>query len=71
MTTTNLRTYSNRFASMEEQPGGGWVVFNGITGEPVYLDPESEFPSARVFKTYGLARTVMCELTTRNMSIAR
>ena len=71
MTTTNLRTYSNRFASMEEQPGGGWVVFNGITGEPVYLDPEADFPEARVFKTYGLARTAMVELTQRNSSIAR
>ena len=66
-----LRTYSNRFASMEEQAGGGWVVFNEITGEPVYLDPEADFPEARVFKTYGLARTVMSELTVRNMAIAR
>lgn len=66
-----MKTYSNRFASMEKQPCGGWIVFNEISGLPIYIDEKSDFPQEKIYRSYAEAREVMLMLTERAKTISR
>ncbi len=71
--TQMTKTYRNRFASMERQPCGGWMVFSEVAGVPVtdgghLCDGERQ---PKVYATYAAAREVMVMLTERYKSIMR
>jgi len=53
------KKYSNRFASMEQQNDKSWVVFNEVTGLPVYENPNDVYPRVKYFKNYNEARAEM------------
>lgn len=65
-----LKTYSNRFATIEEQEDGSWVVINDISGVPLYVDPEADEPEIKTF-TYRDAYSALCVLGNRGRSIER
>jgi hypothetical protein len=72
-TTTATKIYRNRFASMERQPCGGWIVFSEVAGLPIcdggdLCDGERK---VKVYPTYAAAREVMVMLTERYKSISR
>lgn len=71
MTTT--KTYRNRFASMERQPCGGWIVRSEVAGLPIcdggHLCDGERRP--KIYATYPEAREVMLMLTERYKSIER
>lgn len=54
----NVKTYSNRFAEMEKQSDGTWIVFNLVTGLPIYVEDGSK---ERKYNYQG-ARAAMVEL---------
>ena len=66
-----MASYSNRFASMEQDPNGQWVVFSEVSGLPVYVDPDADYPEIKYFPNYPAARAAMVELTERYKSISR
>lgn len=67
-----MRTYSNRFASMEQQPCGGWIVYSQVSGLP--LDADGHLcdgdTQPHVHRTYASARETMLVLTSRYQSIS-
>lgn len=65
-----MKTYSNRFASMEQHPDG-WIVFSEVSGLPVYVDPDADEPQARCYPDYHSARAAMLEITEHYKAIAR
>ena len=67
----NLKTYKNRYASIEQQSDGTWLVFNELSGLPVYENLDADEPEIKFFPTYAAARTAMIELTQRATAIAR
>jgi hypothetical protein len=69
-----MKTYSNRFVSMEQQPCGGWIVVSLVCGLP--LDNEGRFATgeesqAKIHRTYATARETMVMLTERYRRIER
>ena len=66
MTTTNLRTYSNRFASMEEQPGGGWVIGD----REYYLDYAAGAAHRPQLQTRGGRQQLVVRLTNATLNKA-
>ena len=70
-----MKTYSNRFAMMEQQPCGGWIVISVPTG--LALDKHGRFcegdgrRTPMVHRTYASARETMLILTERYKSILR
>lgn len=62
-----MKTYSNRFAEMEQQPCGGWIVWSRVAGLPLdengLLCDGSSAP--KVHATYASARETMIVLTER------
>jgi hypothetical protein len=63
-----MKTYSNRFASMEQQADHTWLVFNEVTGLPdSALDSDDLQDTSRpiFYPDYQSARNRMVELTTR------
>jgi hypothetical protein len=67
-----MKTYSNRFASMEQQADGKWLVFNEVTGLPdSELDSDDLQDTSRpiFYSNYQSARNRMVELTTRYKSM--
>ena len=67
-----MRTYSNRFASMEQQQCGGWIVYSQVSGLPLdgdghQCDGETQ---PKIHRTYNAAREIMVMLTNRYKSIA-
>jgi len=67
------KIYRNRFASIEQQPCGGWVVFSEVSGLAICDGGEMSDGSqgAKVYRTYAEAREVMLMLTERYKSISR
>lgn len=66
-----MRTYKNRFASMEQQPCGGWIVYSEVAGLPLdsnghLCDGETQ---PHIHRTYQSARETMLVLTNRYTSI--
>jgi len=70
-----MKTYRNRFASMEQQPCGGWIVYNEVvglafTGETLEQMGQGSKFGPKLFRSYNAAREVMCQLTERYKIIA-
>ncbi len=65
-----MKTYSNRFASME-QHSDGWIVFSEVSGLPVYVDLNADHPEVRRYPDYQSARAAMLELTEHYKAISR
>ncbi len=65
------KTYANRFASMEQQRDGTWIVFNELSGLPISVNADADEPQIKFFPNYAAARTAMIELTQRATAIAR
>jgi hypothetical protein len=68
-----MKTYSNRFASMEQQPCGGWIVFSEVSGlaldsNGMMCDGET---APHIHATYQSARETMIVLTDRYKSISK
>lgn len=65
-----MKTYSNRYASMEQQSDGRWIVFSELSGLPITNggtdDPDKEI---KFFTNYKTARAAMIELTQRGQII--
>lgn len=69
-----LRTYSNRFAQMEETPEGTWLVYNLVTGTPIAEDGHpcnGDGRRPRFFEDYASARECMVFLTEQYRGIER
>ena len=71
-----MKTYRNRFASMEQQPCGGWIVFNEVIGVPLNAEGHSCEGNPRdsrpkIHPTYQSAREVMVMLYNRYRSFER
>lgn len=66
-----MKTYSNRYASIEQQPGGTWIVFSEVSGLPVYVDDNADEPTIKLFADYSAARAAMIEMTQRYAAIER
>jgi hypothetical protein len=70
-----MKVYRNRFASMEQQSCGGWIVYNEVAGLPFtgetleQMGRGSKF-GPKVFSTYNDAREVMSQLTERYKTIS-
>lgn len=68
-----MKTYRNRFAEMEQQPCGGWIVYSRVAGLPLddngHLCEDGAMP--KVHDTYRSARETMLTLTERYKAIAR
>ena len=66
-----MKTYRNRFASMERQPCGGWIVYSEVSGLPLNANGNlcdgDEKP--KIHRTYAAARETMITLTIRYQSI--
>ena len=63
-----MKTYSNRFASIEQQADRTWLVFNEVTGLPdSELDSNGLQDTSRpiFYPNYQVARNRMLELATR------
>lgn len=63
-----MKTYSNRFASMEQQSDSTWLVFNEVTGLPdseLDADGLQETSKPIHYADYQSARSRMVELTNR------
>jgi hypothetical protein len=73
MESLDMKTYRNRFASMEKQPCGGWIVYSEVSGLP--LDADGRLCDGerqpKVHTTYAAARETMITLTNRYQSIER
>lgn len=71
-----MKSYRNRFVSMEQQPCGGWIVFNEVagiafTGETLeQIGKNSSTYAPKVFRTYDAAREVMVSITERYKMIS-
>lgn len=65
--------YSNRYASMEKQPCGGWVVYSRVAGLPLdeYGRLSDGTTPAKIHRDYNSARETMVNLTNRYKSINR
>ena len=68
-----MKRYSNRFAEMEQQPCGGWIVWSRVAGLP--LDENGHLCSGesapKVHRTNAAARETMLLLTERYKGIAK
>jgi len=63
-----MKTYSNKFASMEQQADRTWLVFNEVTGLPDSerdADDLQDTSKPIFYADYQSARNRMVELTTR------
>jgi hypothetical protein len=66
-----LKKYSNRFASIEQQPCGGWIVWNEVVGLP--LDerglPCTGGVKPKIHATYATARETQLVVTNQYKAI--
>lgn len=72
-----MKAYRNRFASMEQQPCGGWIVYNEVVGIPFTGETLEQIGrdgcknAPKVFRAYDAAREVMVMITERYKIIGR
>lgn len=62
-----MKRYSNRWASIEKQPCGGWIVWSEVAGLPLdengHLCDGSKQP--KIHRDYASARETMLILTAK------
>ena len=52
-----MKSYTNRYTTIESQPDGTWVVFRNVSGLPVYYDDGADEPEIRFYPNYNEAKT--------------
>jgi hypothetical protein len=71
MTNPRFREYRlNRFASVETHDGGHtWQLINEVTGHPVWLNPDWDHPTPRIYATYEAAKGAAAHLQLHYLAV--